>query len=211
MMAGPFTTEGLPMLSLFATLLLAPVPVGPALAAQPPQIHELTADADGKVRILVYRKETTKVAYTYTETVDGNTITKIGEKDQQVPVVKRVLLSEIKDLSIATADGKDVDRPVLLKKLEEGGAAVVISADGKKIAPKFLKLFRDDAIVLTADELLPPKPQIVSTPVRRNGIPERLPPVLVPLPAPAPPGPPPAGPIVGPIIDVPLPAAPPPR
>lgn len=198
------------MLCLFLTMLAAPVPIGPTVAAPAPKVVELVADADGKVRLLVTRSETVKVNFTYNELVDGVQTTKVGTREQQVPVSKRVLLSEIKDLKIATADGKDVDRPAVLKKLEEGGAVVVVSADGKPIAPKFLKLLRDDAIVLTAEELAAPKP----TPALENGT-DR--PVLRPRAVPAPPiappaPPPPPGPIVaGPAVPEVNKEQPPPR
>ena len=70
-------------------------------------------------------------------------------------------------LTVTTADGKKVEKEDALKKLA-GGAVVVVSADGKPVSPAFLKVFKDDTLVLSSPELVGPatgaRPQPVPLP-----------------------------------------------
>ncbi|AMV26604.1 hypothetical protein VT84_19555 [Gemmata sp. SH-PL17] len=124
-----------------------PVPAGPA-----PRILELKADADGKIMVVVTRTEKLQPP--------GAAVNPNGA----VPVVARaksVELGEVKDLTVTTADGKKLDTEEAIKKLVKGGT-VVVSADGKPVSPTFLKMFKDDVLVLASPELmggaLPGKP-----------------------------------------------------
>jgi RNA polymerase sigma factor (sigma-70 family) len=64
-----------------------------------------------------------------------------------------VELDKLKDLTITTTEGKEVSKEDALKKLAKGGV-VVISADGKKVSPAYLKVFKDDVLVLTSPDLV---------------------------------------------------------
>ncbi len=145
---------------MFASLILAtavsaaPVPKEAGPPGLPPRVLDLTADPDGKVRVQVYRSETIKVP------AQGVNRPANALPQQPVPApiertVRRSLkveLSEVKDLTLYTADGKEADK-ALLKKLTTEGGVVVVSADGKKVDPKYLKLFRDDTLILVSPEL----------------------------------------------------------
>ena len=89
-----------------------------------------------------------------------------------------VELGEVKDLTITTADGKKVEKEEGFKKLAKGGI-VVISADGQPVSPVFLKVFKDDTLVLTAKELVTPqggfgggvvRPGIRPVPINPGGV-----------------------------------------
>ena len=58
-----------------------------------------------------------------------------------------VELGKLKDLTVTTAGGKEVSNEDALKKLAKGGV-VVVSTDGKKVSTTYLKLFKDDVLVL---------------------------------------------------------------
>ena len=97
-------------------------------------------------------------------------------------------------MTIYTADGKEADKALALKKLADGGA-VVVSANGQKVDPKYLRMFRDDVFVLAAPELAGPQSPTVPPPtaavraglqVRVQALPVPVAPVPPPPPAPAP-------------------------
>jgi hypothetical protein len=67
-----------------------------------------------------------------------------------------VEIGEVKDLTITTADGKKLEKEDALKRLGKG-AIVVISGDGKPVSPTFLKVFKDDTLVLASPELAGPQ------------------------------------------------------
>ncbi len=129
--------------------LANPLPPGAQPAAAPsgpaPRLMELKADANGKVMIHILRTEIVKAKVAK---ADG------GEGTVEVPVTKPAVvdLSEIKDLKITTADGKKVEVADAVKKIKDG-AVVVISADGKPVGPAFLKVLKDDALILASPEL----------------------------------------------------------
>jgi RNA polymerase sigma factor (sigma-70 family) len=62
-------------------------------------------------------------------------------------------LDKLKDLTVTTAAGKEISKEDALKRLAKGGI-VVISADGNKISPAYLKVFKDDVLVLISPELV---------------------------------------------------------
>ncbi|MFM8273820.1 MAG: hypothetical protein ACKODX_16025 [Gemmata sp.] len=165
--------------------LAAPVPApAPPVAAGPaPRILELKA-TDGKVLVTVVRAEKVQVGA-------GNAINPNGGAApaviaREVMRTKQVELGEVKDLTVTTADGKKVETADALKKLAAGGT-VVVSADGRPVSPAFLKLFKDDVLVLVSPELTA---AVAPAPVGRplpGGI-RPLPVEIQPLPAPVPPG-----------------------
>ncbi len=131
--------------------LAAPVPApAPPIAAGPaPRILELKANADGKLMVAVTRMEKIQIGA-------GNAIAPPGGAapvvTREVARTKMVELGEVKDLVVTTADGKKLDAADALKKLATGGI-VVVSADGRPVSPTFLKLFKDDVLVLASPEL----------------------------------------------------------
>lgn len=189
---------------MFAALLLAavvpasPVPKDAKPAGPAPRVVEFVPDSDGKVRLPAVRTETRKVqeavAVPKQVQVNGQVENRVEvvTKEREVPVTLsvKVELHELKNLTVYTADGKEADKALALKKLAEGGVAVV-SADGQKVDPKYLKLFRDDTLVLVSPELASGQTGIV--PVAFAPPPVWNPQVavpalkLIPLPPPAPP------------------------
>ena len=138
--------------------LAAPVPVQPpppaATAGPIPRLMELKGDADGKIMVTVMRTTMEKVTIG-----QGNAINPGGGAPpavitREVPVTKfmTVELGDVKDLKVTTADGKKLEVADAAKKLKDGGV-VVVSADGKPINPNYLKLFKDEVLVLTSPEL----------------------------------------------------------
>jgi hypothetical protein len=65
----------------------------------------------------------------------------------------QVELNEIKDLKITTAGGKTVEIKEAMEKLKDGGV-VVMSNDGKAVDPGFLRILKDDILVLSSPELV---------------------------------------------------------
>jgi hypothetical protein len=133
-----------------------------------PRLLEVKADGDGKIMVTVIRTTMETI------TVGGGAAPAIAIAPgggaagappvpvpappaggtREVPVTKAmtVELGDVKDLKITTADGKKVDVADAVKQLKDG-AVVVVSADGKPVNPNFLKVFKDDVLVLTAPEL----------------------------------------------------------
>ena len=136
--------------------LAAPVPppAAPVAGGPLPRLLELKGDADGKVMVTVIRTEVQKITVTVAGP-NGAPITSTRE----VPVSKiaTVELGDVKDLKVTTADGRKVEPADAVKALK-GGTTVVVSADGKPVSPNYLKLFKDDVLVLASPELvgLPP-------------------------------------------------------
>jgi len=134
-----------------------PVPTAPVPMGVAPRVMELKANADGKITVTVTRMEKVQVGA-------GNAILPNGGPaavpnggpaavlTRDVPMPKIVELGEVKDLAIMTADGKKLDKEEAMKKLA-GGAVVVVSADGQPVSPAFLKVFKDDTLVLSSPEL----------------------------------------------------------
>jgi hypothetical protein len=146
-----------------------------------PQLIELKAGDDGKVRIEAMRTEKRKVNVG----AAGGNPNQIREitMNRWLPVE----LSEVKDLAISTADGKKVNLADALKKLAKGGV-VLVSGDGKPVDPKYLKLFRKDVLVLASPELIgsgrfqrggrliAPPIRIQPRAIQRRAIPAQVPP-----------------------------------
>jgi hypothetical protein len=172
----------------------APLPAAQDTSSSvPPQILELKPDADGKIRLQVIRTQNRTV-----KAIAGNG-RNVQQIERSVPyqTVQQVELADVKDLTGYTVDGKSLDRKEILEKLANGGI-VVVSGDGQKVNPAFLKIFRDDVLVLVSPEFanLPPDYKVapdhrlnpgavegfVEVPQRRAPVPGNV----APLPAPAP-------------------------
>jgi len=173
-----------------------PAPAAPIPAGTPPRLMELKADANGKVMVQVYRSQKVKVqAPAANAPVPGNDIAP-AVAQREVWVSEMVEIGEVKDLTVTTADGKKLTTDEALKRLTDG-TVVVISGDGKPVSPVFLKVFKDDTLVLVSPELAGPENAVIGRPViGRPGIIRPLPPVQVqPLPAPVKPLPLPVQPL----------------
>ena len=127
-----------------------PAPAAPVASGPVPRLMELKANADGKVTVTVLRTEMQKVQVT-TAGPNG-AAPAVVTRDVPVTKVAVVELGDVKDLKVTTADGKKVETADAVKALK-GGAVVVVSADGRPVSPNFLKLFKDDVLVLASPEL----------------------------------------------------------
>jgi hypothetical protein len=174
--------------TLLAAMVAAPVPKDATPPGPPPRILELKTEQDGKVRVQVIRQVKQTVTVNVVVNKNGQQVVEAQQREVMSNISTRVELSEVKDLSIWSADGKEADKPIALKKLSEG-AIVVISADGKKVDPRYLKLFRDDVIVLASPELMDrtaPTASGVARPAPLGVNVQALQPIM-PAPVPAPP------------------------
>ncbi len=143
-------------------------PAGPA-----PHILDLKVGPDGKVRVTVMRevKIQNGVDVPLGRPVPAPAIEPApvegGEgKERTVKQPMSIEIGEIKDLTVTTVAGKEVSKGDAIKQLAEGGV-VIASADGKKVHPKFLKLFRDETLVLVS-------PEFEGLPVQGNFYPNRI-------------------------------------
>jgi hypothetical protein len=120
-------------------------------------------------------------------------------------------LGEVKDLTITTVDGRKVSVEEATKRLEKG-ETVLIAPAGQPISPAYLKVFKDDTLILSSPELIGaggttiPNRNIQPRPVQIQPI--QIQPAVPPVKVPAQPG----GVIeiqIGPAVEViPLPAVP---
>lgn len=163
-----------------------PAPAAPVASGPVPKLMELKANADGKVTVTVLRTEMVKVTVAQGNAINPNGGAAPAVVTRDVPVTKVVVveLGDVKDLKVTTADGKKVETADAVKKIA-GGAVVVVSADGRPVSPNFLKLFKDDVLVLASPELTAapgtgtkPFPGIRPLPVDRLP-PQPLPPVQI--------------------------------
>jgi hypothetical protein len=125
----------------------APVPKILPTVGSAPRIVELKPNSDGKVLITIRRED--KRTITTTPPNGGPAL----EREILTFRILLVELSDVKELQIFTADGKPVDTKVALAKLEDG-AIVVLTTDGKKVDANFLRVFKDDTLVLVSPELV---------------------------------------------------------
>ncbi|MBA4062131.1 MAG: hypothetical protein C0501_00165 [Isosphaera sp.] len=150
------------LMSLSLSLALAaPVPAGtaPNPTGPVPRLVEVKAEG-GKVTVPVTRAENQPAGNVVVNgNVNGARIVVRNEVQKAVPVE----LSEVKELKVYAADGKEVAVADAVKKLAAGGT-VVVSADGQKVDPRHLKLFRDDVLVLVSPELAAAPPAVMAGP-----------------------------------------------
>jgi len=144
--------------SLFMSAVLfapaAPVPAPPAATNTPaaeaaiaaaPKILEIKPNADGKITVPVLRVQNQKAPPAPPGGVRPHFV--IAKR-----VVENVELADVKDLKITTVSGKNVSTEEAVKALAKGGV-VVVSADGNKVSPQYLKIFNNDVLVLAAQEI----------------------------------------------------------
>lgn len=168
--------------------LAAPVPVAPPAPATTgpiPRLMELKADSNGKIMVTVMRTTMEKVTIAIGGAVNPGGGAPPAAATREVPVTKMltVELGDVKDLKITAADGKKIEVADAAKKLKDGGV-VVVSADGKPINPNYLKLFKDDVLVLTSPELTGVQQSFPGKVLPGGGI-RPVPPVQIqPFPAP---------------------------
>jgi hypothetical protein len=164
---------------LAAVLVAAPVPKdAPAPQANTPRTATTAAtgpaprllllkpDADGKVRVEIARKAAN----------NGGIVLQIGAAPGAPgapggapggaggPVIinqiggqakERIEIDKLEDIKIATVGGKQLDRAEGLKQLAKGGP-VIVSGDGNAVSPEFLKIFKDDVLIVMSKDLATP-------------------------------------------------------
>jgi hypothetical protein len=139
------------MLSILLPLLLAQNPAEPPADSPqgtPPLIVRAELD---KVGDLVARKKViqyVKEVRTRKVVVNGKEVPQ--QIEVSVPVSRESVQKwSLKGATITDVAGKKIDRNELAKRLEKP-AAVVMSADNKPVDAGYLKLFRNDTIVIVA-------------------------------------------------------------
>ena len=168
-----------------------PAPTAPVPAGVAPRLMELKPDDNGKILVTITRTEMQKVQVGVGAAINpgnpGGAPPAVVTKEIPVQRQMTVELGEVKDLVVTTADGKKLDKDEAIKKLA-GGAVVIVSGDGKPVSPAFLKVIKDDTLVLTSPELAGPQP--IAFPGRPGGGFRPLPPngVLPVQPLPLQPG-----------------------
>jgi hypothetical protein len=119
--------------------------VANAAADPSPRIVELKPDEDGKVKISVMRAKPVNPPARAGAAPGGGRVI-------MVPAAESVELTDVKDLKVMTAAGKEVKTEDAIKALAKGGM-VVVSSDGKEVPTAMLKLFKEDVLVLVSPEL----------------------------------------------------------
>ena len=177
-----------PALGLTLALLVpgAPIPKDVAPSGPAPYILNLKSENDGKVRFTVMRSVKAKVTrIQFQGGPNGQQVPVQVESEVTVQQHIRVELAELKDLKVYTPEGKEVDIKDAAKKLGETTMAIA-SVNGQKVDPGYLKMFKDDVLVLVSPDLAPTAPASYNYPSAMPG--GAMPaPVLRPLPAPLPP------------------------
>lgn len=131
-----------------------PNPNGPAT---PPVPQLLEVDVkDGKSQVQVWRvKKVTELRVTVVEGKDGKFVEKREKREVEAPQLESVPLAKVNDLTIMTAGGKKLNVDEAEKRIAEG-CVVVVSSDGKPVDAKFLKLFRNNVVILVSPEFVKP-------------------------------------------------------
>ncbi len=149
-----------------------PTPSGPA-----PAVVFLKANADGKVMVPVIREERIEQAAPVNARIIRPAIARR---------LQHVDLADVKDLTITTADGRKVELEEALKRLRSG-EVVVVAADSQPVSAAYLKVFKEDTLVLQSPELVPAARQglirAVDGPVQIQAVPAvpAVPPQAVPI------------------------------
>ncbi|MCE9529713.1 MAG: hypothetical protein K8T89_01020 [Planctomycetes bacterium] len=147
-------------LTIAAALFAAGAPTAKEVALetgnQPPRFLEIQPDADGKIKVAVFKPGNGQGGG-----IGG--LPKLPPNLSLPPNLKlplgnlggnleQVELAKLKDLVIFTPSGKKVSIQAAQKALSKGGT-VVVSTDGKKVSPTFLKLLKEDVLVLISPDL----------------------------------------------------------
>jgi len=182
---------------------VTPPPTGPA-----PSLVFLKADENGKVLVQVIREEKVEVAPPIAPPQPAAARAIVLRQARRSMTIE---LGEVKDLTITTVDGRKVSVEEATKRLEKG-ETVLIAPAGQPISPAYLKVFKDDTLILSSPELIGaggttiPNRNIQPRPVQIQPI--QIQPAVPPVKVPAQPG----GVIeiqIGPAVEaIPLPAVP---
>ncbi|MCE9529712.1 MAG: hypothetical protein K8T89_01015 [Planctomycetes bacterium] len=153
-------------LTLAAALFVAGAPAPKGDSTEPgaplaingpaPRFVEIKPDADGKIKLAVSKPGNLQ---------GGGIAVAIGginggpNPPQNVVIrnfgglTEQVELAKLKDLTITTPSGKEISVEAAQKALAKGGL-VVVSTDGKKVSPAYLRLFKEDVLVLVSPDLI---------------------------------------------------------
>jgi hypothetical protein len=163
----------------------------------------LKANANGKVMVQVAREEKVEVAQPIAPAQPGAGRAVIIRNLRRHETVE---LGQVKDLTITTVDGRKVSVEEATKRLEKG-ETVLIAPGGQPISPAYLKVFKDDTLILSSPELIGAGGTTIPNRIQPRPV-QIQPAVPPPVVLPAQPG----GVIqiqIGPAVEaVPLPAAP---
>lgn len=127
---------------------VTPAPTGPA-----PVLVFLRADANGKVMVQVTQEEMIEEAPRIDPVPPGAPPPSRAAIRRPVLRSKTVELGQVKDLTIKTVDGRNVSVEEAIKRLEKG-EVVLIAPAGQPISPAYLKVFKDDTLILSSPELI---------------------------------------------------------
>ncbi len=123
---------------------VTPAPTGPA-----PVLLFLKADANGKVMVHVIREEKVQAPIAPARPgAAGQALIIRHIRGHEI-----VELGQVKDLTITTVDGRKVSVEEATKRLEKG-ETVLIAPAGQPISPAYLKVFKDDTLILSSPELI---------------------------------------------------------
>lgn len=184
-----------PSLTLALALALpgAPVPKDVAPAGPAPYILNLKSDDGGAVRFTVIRTEKVKVMQVVIQAgPNGQGVPMQIESEVNIQKVVRAELSDLKDIKVYNTEGKEVELKDAAKKLSSASLAIA-SSNGQKVDAAFLKLFKDDVLILVSPDLAarggnnylyPPMPQAMPAMPAIQALPAAplLPPPLPPAP-----------------------------
>ena len=130
----------------------APIPKDLSPQGPAPLVVELKPNTDGKVIVTIRREEKRKVV-----AGRGNAVLPAGGDAPAREITSlrtlQVELADVKDLQVFTAGGKAVDTKDALAKIKDG-AVVIQTTDGKKVDPNFLRIFKEDTLVLVSPEFV---------------------------------------------------------
>lgn len=146
-----------PALGLTLALMIpgAPIPKDIAPSGPAPYILNLKSENDGKVRFTVIRSEKVKVTTVqFQGDPNGQQVPIQIESEMTVQKRIRIELAELNELKVYTPEGKEVDIKDAAKKLSETTMAIA-STNGQKVDPGYLKMFKDDVLVLVSPDLMP--------------------------------------------------------
>jgi hypothetical protein len=164
----------------------------------------LKADANGKVMVPIAREEKVEVAPPVAPAQPGAAGRAVIIRHLRRHEI--VELGQVKDLTITTVDGRKVSVEEATKRLEKG-ETVLIAPGGQPISPAYLKVFKDDTLILSSPELIGAGGTTIPNRIQPRPV-QIQPAVPPPVVLPAQPG----GVIqiqIGPAVEaVPLPAAP---
>jgi hypothetical protein len=122
----------------------------------PPQV--MVVQLDGSSRPFLQRSVVEMVPTTRTVQVKANGQVQEKQVVVPVPVMKEVRLPlDGPMVAVFGTDGKQID-PKELPKLLKKATPVLVSADGKKVDPFYLRIAREGTLVVVAQALATPPP-----------------------------------------------------